>query len=255
MNIWSLITGFAGGVIAWLFTTTLTQPFQRFIELRREAALALTEFEDRLWIGNPEAKPPTEDWLEKRFSAYDKAGTALIAFAISNSFLTRFLHHSLLGRYRCYVRAAGENLRVLAAAYPGTPVSTAHHDNIVRELRIATGMATIKRRRSGKVTLTLGLLAWIVTGVGSIITLSHNPYSREANSILTALGRIPTGVIALLVVSAIGLLPISVVLGAPSTAISYIWNSFKLRWKDGLGILLLITTAVAILTRSSPFWR
>ena len=131
MNIWSLITGFAGGVIAWLFTTTLTQPFQRFIELRREAALALTEFEDRLWIGNPEAKPPTEDWLEKRFSAYDKAGTALIAFAISNSFLTRFLHHSLLGRYRCYVRAAGENLRVLAAAYPGTPVSTAHHDNIV----------------------------------------------------------------------------------------------------------------------------
>lgn len=255
MNIWSLITGFAGGVIAWLFTTTLAQPFQRFIELRREAALALVEFEDRLWIGNPEAKAPTEDWLEKRSSAYDKAGTALIAFAISNSFLTRFLYHRLLGRYRCYVRAAGENLRVLAAAYPGTAASSAYHDNILRELRIATGVATIKRHRYGRITLTLGLLAWLIAGVGSIVTLSQNPYSREANSILTALGRIPTAAIALLLVSAIGIAPVSIILGAPGVSISYIWKSLKLRWKGGLGILLLITTAVAILTRSSPFWR
>src|SRR5260370_26937988 len=172
-----------------------------------------------------------------------------------NSFLTRFLHHSLLGRYRCYVRAAGENLRVLAAAYPGTPTSTAYHDNIVKELRIVTGIATIKRHRSGRITQTLGLLAWIVTGVGSIITLSQNPYSREANSILTALGRIPTAAIALLLVSAIGIIPISIVLGAPSVSISYVWKSFKLRWKGGLGILLLITTAGTLLSRASPFWR
>jgi hypothetical protein len=141
MTLWPLITGFVGGVIAWLFTTALAQPFQRFLTLRQEAAFALAEFEDRAWIGNPEAKPPTNDWLDKRLAAYDKAGTALVAFASSNSFVTRLLHHPVAGPYRCYVRAAGEGLRVLAATYPGTQAALTYRELVAGQLRITNGLA------------------------------------------------------------------------------------------------------------------
>jgi hypothetical protein len=145
MTVWPLITGFAGGVIAWVFTTALAQPFQRFILLRQEAALALAEFEDMPWINNPEATPPTKEWLDKRRAVYDKAGVALVAFAISNSFVTRLLYNRVLGRYRCYVRSAGSSLRTLAESYPGTQASDQLHKSVVSSLRIASGLAPIKR--------------------------------------------------------------------------------------------------------------
>jgi hypothetical protein len=142
MTIWPLISGFFGGVIGWLFTTVLAQPFQRFVLLRQDAALALAEFEDRPWIGNPEAAPPTNEWLDRRSSAFEKAGVALVAFATSNSFVTRLLYHRFIGRYRCYVRNAGENLRSLAASHPGTQASSHFRDSAIKALRIGSGMAT-----------------------------------------------------------------------------------------------------------------
>lgn len=105
--------------MGWLVTTTLAQPFQRFLQLRQDAALSLAEYEhSRLWTGNPEEEPPTKEWLEKRSIAYDKAGTALVAFTLSNSIISRLLYNKLLGPYRCYVRSAGEGLRTLALALP-----------------------------------------------------------------------------------------------------------------------------------------
>lgn len=123
MTLWGIFSGFVGGLVAWIVTTTLGQPFQRFLQLRQEAAIAMSQFEDRLWTGNPEAKPPANEWLDKRREAYDKAGTALLAFANTNLIVTRALRRRWLGRYRCNLRLAGEKLRLLAETYPGTQAS------------------------------------------------------------------------------------------------------------------------------------
>jgi hypothetical protein len=88
--------------------------------LRQQAALVLAKYDDRPWIGNPDAKPPTDDWLKERRYAFDKIGSELVAFADSNSFVARNLHRKILGRYRCYIRNGGESLRTLAEVYPGT---------------------------------------------------------------------------------------------------------------------------------------
>jgi len=120
MSTWGLFSGFIGGFVAWIVTTSLGQPLQRFIQLRQEAAFVIAQHDNRAWIDNPEANPPENDWLDKRREAYDKTGTALIAFADSNLFITRMLRLKCFGPYRCYIRLAGDNLRTLGAAYPGT---------------------------------------------------------------------------------------------------------------------------------------
>lgn len=145
MTLWSLILGFVGGVIGWLFTTSLAQPFQKFIQLRQDVALALAEFEhSRLWIGDPDEESPTKDWLEKRQSSYEKAGVALVAFTISNSFVTRLLLSRWLGPHRCYVRSAGDYLRNLARMTPGTQTSHHIHEAVMRQLRLATPFDVIR---------------------------------------------------------------------------------------------------------------
>jgi hypothetical protein len=121
--IWAMLSGFVGGILAWLATTFLAQPLQRFLQLRNDAAVAIAQFEERAWIGNPDAKPPTNEWLDRRREAYDRAGTALVALANTNRFVTRVLRHAMLGRHRCHVRSAGENLRTLGETYPGTQAS------------------------------------------------------------------------------------------------------------------------------------
>jgi hypothetical protein len=136
MMLWPLLSGFLGGVIAWLVTTAFAEPFKRFLQLREDAARALAEFETMPWIRNPEANPPSDDWLNKRREAYDRAGIALIAFATSNSFLGRILIHKVLGRYRYYVQAAGLGLRTLAVAYPGTQSSETCYQSILRQLHL-----------------------------------------------------------------------------------------------------------------------
>jgi hypothetical protein len=117
---WALFFGFVGGFVAWIGTTFVAQPLQRFFQLRPQAAFVVAQYDQRGWIGNPDAKPPDNDWLKERNDAYDKVASELLAFANSNAFVTSALHHKMLGRYRCDVRAAGENLRTLGAAYPGT---------------------------------------------------------------------------------------------------------------------------------------
>jgi hypothetical protein len=116
-----LVLGFFGGVVAWFATTFVAQPIQRLIQLRERAALVLAKYDDHLWIGNPEARPPENNWLEERRKAYDDIGSELVAFADANTLLVRRFHHRLLGRRRLYIRSAGENLRTLGDAYPGTP--------------------------------------------------------------------------------------------------------------------------------------
>jgi len=106
---WPLFSGFLGGIVAWIITTILGQPIQRFIQLREHAALILARYDNLPWIGNPEAKPPENNWLEERREAYDKIGSELVAFADANTFIARQLHHKILGRYRIYVEMRETN--------------------------------------------------------------------------------------------------------------------------------------------------
>jgi hypothetical protein len=136
MTLWGIFSGFVGGFIAWIMTTILGLPLQRFLQLRQEAAVVLAQFEDRLWIGNAEAKPPADEWLDKRREVYDKAGTALLAFANTNLIVTRALRRRWLGRYRCNIRTAGEKLRLLAETYPGTQASDQTYRSALSALAI-----------------------------------------------------------------------------------------------------------------------
>jgi hypothetical protein len=254
MTLWGILSGFVGGLIAWVVTTTLAQPFQRFLQLRQEAAIAIAQFEDRPWIGNPEAKPPTNEWLDERLAVYDKAGTALVAFAISNSFVTRALYHPFLGGYRCYVQAAGDSLRNLGASHPGTPASRHFLEALISELKIGSVIA-VRRNRFGKIVLILGGLTWAVVGTGALIVLANNQYSRDAKAVLTALAFVPVAAIVSLVMLIIAPVPIALVLGAPGSSIAHLLKAFRIRWKGFLGLALLMAAIIAVLTKSSPFWR
>jgi hypothetical protein len=132
---WPLLSGFIGGFIAWIVTTAVGQPMQRFIQLRQQVALVMAQYDQRTWIGNPEAKPPDENWLKERREAYDKAASELLAFADSNAFVTKALRWKRLGRYRFYVRSAGLNLRTLAEAYPGTQSWDQLRRNVLSSLK------------------------------------------------------------------------------------------------------------------------
>jgi hypothetical protein len=118
--VWPFISGFVGGFVAWIVTTVLGQPIRRFFQLREEAALILARYDDLPWIGNQDAEPPENDWLEERRNAYDKIGAELVAFADANTFIARTFHNKLLGRHRVYIRNAGNSLRTLGATYPRT---------------------------------------------------------------------------------------------------------------------------------------
>jgi hypothetical protein len=254
MTLLGILSGFVGGLIAWLVTTTLAQPFQRFLQLRQEAATAISQFEDRPWVGNPEAEPPTNEWLAERLTAYDKAGTALVAFATSNSFVTRALYHPFLVGYRCYVRAAGDSLRNLGASPPGSPASRHFLQALISALKIGSVVA-VRRNRFGKIVLILGGLAWAVVGAGALFVLANNQYSRDAKAALTALAFVPVAAIGSLVMLVLAPVPIALVLGAPGTSIAHLLKAFRVRWKGFLGLALLMAAIIAVLTKSSPFWR
>lgn len=143
---WPLIFGFIGGVAAWTFTTILGRPIQHFIQLRQHAALTLARYDDLPWIGNPEAKPPENDWLNERREAYDKIGSELVAFADANTFLTRQLHHRALRQYRMFIRSGGNQLRTLGATYPGTESWDRIRKSAKSALRIAGWPRDVFRR-------------------------------------------------------------------------------------------------------------
>ncbi|MGA2895748.1 MAG: hypothetical protein ABSE22_23045 [Xanthobacteraceae bacterium] len=143
---WPLFSGFLGGIVAWIITTILGQPIQRFIQLREHAALILARYDNLPWIGNPEAKPPENNWLEERREAYDKIGSELVAFADANTFIARQLHHKILGRYRIYVRNAGNELRTFGATYPGTESWDQIRKSAMSALKIAGWPRDVFRR-------------------------------------------------------------------------------------------------------------
>jgi hypothetical protein len=144
---WSLLSGFIGGMVAWLVTTVLGEPIRRLIQLRQESALLLARYDDLPWIGNPEAKPPENKWLDERREAYDKIASELIAFADANTFISRQLHHRFLGRYRLYIRNAGNSLRTLGATYPGTQSWDQIRQNAMSALRIVGWPRDVLSRR------------------------------------------------------------------------------------------------------------
>jgi hypothetical protein len=118
---WSLLTGFVGGVVAWIAMELIGKPLTRFIQLRNEAAEALALYEDRTWMfEDPEIEPPGDDWLQKRRERYEAIGSALIAFERSQRFFSRILHHKALGRFRYYPSSAGLNLKTLGEIRPGS---------------------------------------------------------------------------------------------------------------------------------------
>jgi hypothetical protein len=144
---WSLIAGFVGGIVAWIMITVVAQPLQKFLQLRQQAAILLVRYDGQAWIGNPEAKSTTNEWLEERRAALDQVGSELVAFADANTFIARMLHHRGLGRYRCDVRYAGEDLRSLAAAYPGTQVWDQLRAVVMSRLKIAGWPRDVVGRR------------------------------------------------------------------------------------------------------------
>jgi uncharacterized membrane protein YgaE (UPF0421/DUF939 family) len=134
--VYTLLTAFIGGFVAWIVTTVVGQPLLRFFQLRAQAAHFLARYDDQPWIGNPETKPPAEAWLAKRREAYEEIGSELVAFADTNSFIARALHHKLLGKYRYKARYAGDDLRLLGATYPGTKAWADIHKRTRSALRL-----------------------------------------------------------------------------------------------------------------------
>jgi hypothetical protein len=134
--VYTLLTAFIGGFVAWIATNLVGQPLLRFYRLRAQAAHVLARYDGLPWIDNPEAKPPDEVWLEKRREAYDEIGSELIAFADTHSLIARTLHHKLLGKYRYKARNAGDDLRLLGAAYPLAQVSAEIRKRVRLALRL-----------------------------------------------------------------------------------------------------------------------
>lgn len=137
LTVWSLVSGFVGGVIAWIVTATVGQPLQHFLQLRHDAAFALAQFDESAWSGNPDAEPPTSDWLIRRTSSFDATGSALLAFAASNILVARALRWRAWGRFRCYPQSAGGSLRMLAEARPGTQTSEQLRRQVLSSLKLA----------------------------------------------------------------------------------------------------------------------
>jgi hypothetical protein len=135
--VYTLLTAFIGGFLAWTATNVVGQPLLRFFQLRAQAAHILVRYDGLPWIDNPDAKPPDEEWLEKPREAYDEIGSELIAFADTHSLIARTLRHKLLGKYRYKARNAGDDLRLLGAAYPLAQVSAEIRGRVQLALRLA----------------------------------------------------------------------------------------------------------------------
>jgi hypothetical protein len=134
----SLLTGFIGGIIAWIAATFIGEPLAEFLRLRRKAADVLAEFEEAPWSRNPEAKPRTAYWLEDRRKAFDGAGTALIGFSLSHPAVVRFLALCRLpNERRLWPKIAGDTLRSLAQAYPGKQAADHLKAQIYRDLNLS----------------------------------------------------------------------------------------------------------------------
>ena len=131
----SLVLGLLGGLAAWVATEYFARPLASFFAMRARAAEALARYENRQ-RSDQYSVAADADWLVERKLAYVDCGADLVAFAMSNEFVTRLLHRFPLKRFRYYVRFAGSNLQSMAETEPGTEVSEYFRVRVVAGLRL-----------------------------------------------------------------------------------------------------------------------
>jgi hypothetical protein len=143
----SFLFGLLGGVIAWVVTSFFAQPLSTFFNLRAGTAKALARYEDRV-DHNPEAPVPSADWLAERKRTYENCGADLVAFAVSNTVITRLLNRFPYARFRCYPRSAGLALLTLSEVRPGTRSSEDLREQVISALKLTSPL----RKKRGEAT-------------------------------------------------------------------------------------------------------
>ena len=142
----SFLWGVLGGFIAWFITWFLTQPLSTFFGLRVQAAEALARYEDQLHP-DPDAPPPSSEWLLERKKAYETCGASLSAFAVSNAAVAALLYSwpKVLPRY--YARSAGSSLLTLSGISPGSEAADQVRRQVVSALKLNYWPYGMHRRR------------------------------------------------------------------------------------------------------------
>jgi hypothetical protein len=135
-----------GGIIAWTVAWFFLQPLSRFFSLRDQAAEALARYEGRIDT-NPDADPPSQDWLAERKRAYENCGAALAGFSASNSTFAVLLYSPLSLKPRYYAHAAGAGLLTLSEVKPGTAAADQLRESIRSALKLSDGVSRKRRRR------------------------------------------------------------------------------------------------------------
>jgi hypothetical protein len=131
----NFLWGLLGGVVAWTFTTFVAQPFTAYRSLRARVIEELARYEDRL-DPNPDLDPPTDARLAARKKAYEDCGTALVAFAVSNRYVTCVLHRFPIKRLRRYPRSAGLSLQTLGDAKLGSQAADQLRNQVDSALKL-----------------------------------------------------------------------------------------------------------------------
>ena len=142
----SFLLGLLGGFIAWRATDSFLRPLTKFFVLRTETAEALALYEGH-FNPDPDALPPSSEWLAERKLAYEQCGAGLLAFCTSHSFIAQLLHQFPLRSFRYHTRSAGSNMRALAETLPGTEPSDHFRRYVVYALKLGDRPWPERRRR------------------------------------------------------------------------------------------------------------
>ncbi len=84
--------GFVDGAIAWAVAAFFAQPLTAFLEARTRAAEALARF-DRYESFDPESEITDEALIALRRASYEECGSRLVAFDLTNQFLSRCMRY------------------------------------------------------------------------------------------------------------------------------------------------------------------
>jgi len=127
----SIVFGLLGGIIAWIATAVLGQPFYRYCCLRAEAArvLALYEHHDVIRANH--------EWRAERKRAYQACGSQLMAFAATNVLMT-----TLLQKMSRHPRVAGETFVTLSELSPDHQYRLSFTQRIIAALRLKLKFTT-----------------------------------------------------------------------------------------------------------------
>jgi hypothetical protein len=143
---WNFLLGMlVGAPIGWIVRSFVGEPLVNFWSLRTAVARDFARYEDS-FDHNPDADPPSADWLLERKKAYETTGAALVAFGVSNSHLAGYIQRAPITSLRCYPRSAGSNLLTLAGTRPGTQASEQLRAQVVSALKLKYWPSHVKRR-------------------------------------------------------------------------------------------------------------